>query len=180
MDKIIASLIAAALVAGAFLFSRTARVTLRVNTQSTAPDEPDFVPPSGIKGLDNNNPFNLEFRTSIQWRGQIGTDGRFVVFNTALNGLRAGMINVHTKFTRDGIKTIRGLINVLSPAFENPTENFIAFVSGRLSVSPEQPLEFIQVIIPLSKAIVTFETGVPDGGFSDSLYREALRETGRV
>ena len=175
MDKIIASLVAAALLVGALLFSRTASAT-----QTIDPTAEDFVPPSGVKGLDNKNPFNLEFRTSIQWRGQIGTDGRFVVFNTSLNGLRAGMINIHTKFTRDGIKTVRGLISVLSPASENPTENFIAFISGRLSVSPEQPLEFGQVIIPLSKAIVSFETGVVDGGFPDSLYKDALRESGRI
>ena len=175
MDKIIASLIAAALIAGAFLFSRTATAA-----QSIDPTQEDFEPPSGIKGLDNNNPFNLEFRTRIQWRGQLGTDGRFVVFDTPLNGLRAGMINIHTKFTRDGINTVRGLISILSPSSENPTENFIAFISNRLSVSPEQPLQFGQVIIPLSKAIVTFETGVPNGGFSDSLYRQALQESGKA
>jgi len=174
MDKIIASLIGAALIAGAFLFSRTASAA-----QSIDPTQEDFEPPSGIRGLDNNNPFNLKFRTSIQWRGQLGTDGTFVVFDTPLNGLRAGMINIHTKFTRDGVKTIRGLMNILSPASENPTENFIAFVAGRLSVSPEQQLEFGQVIIPLSQAIVTFETGVPNGGFPDSLYRQALQASGR-
>ena len=174
MDKIIASLVAAALIAGAFLFSRTASAT-----QSVDPTQEDFEPPSGIRGLDNNNPMNLKFRSDIQWRGQIGTDGTFVVFNTALNGLRAGMINIHTKFTRDGVKTVRGLINVLSPAFENPTEAFVSFVSGRLGVSPEQPLEFGQVIIPLSQAIVTFETGVTNGGFPDSLYKDALRESGK-
>lgn len=175
MDKIIASLIAAALIAGAFLLSRTATAA-----QSVDPNAEDFVPPSGIKGLDNNNPFNLEFRPNIQWRGQLGTDGRFVIFNSALNGLRAGMINVHTKFTRDGLNTVRGLISRLSPSSENPTEAFIGFVSKRLSVSPEQPLVFQQVIIPLSQAIVSFETGVPNGGFPDSLYREALKETGRT
>lgn len=175
MDKIIASLIAAAVIAGAFLFSRTASAS-----QSIEPEEPDFVPPSGIRGLINNNPFNIKFRTSIQWRGQTGTDGTFVVFNTALNGLRAGMINIHTKFTRDGANTVRALMNILSPSSENPTENFIAFVSGKLSVSPEQPLQFLQIIIPLSQAIVTFETGVPNGGFPDSLYRQALQESGRA
>lgn len=175
MGKIIASLVAAALIAGTFLISRTARAS-----QSLDPERDDFTPPSGSKGLANNNPFNLEFRPNIQWRGQIGTDGRFAVFNKALNGLRAGMINIHTKFTRDGIKTVRGLISVLSPTFENPTEAFINFVSTRLGVSPEQPLNFEQVILPLSKAIVTFETGVPNGGFPDSLFVEALKETGRV
>ena len=174
MDKIIASLVAAAIIAGAFLFSRPASAA-----QAVDPDAPDFEPPSGIRGLDNNNPFNLKFRPDIQWRGQIGNDGTFVIFNTALNGLRAGMINIHTKFTRDGIKTVRGLINILSPAFENPTESFVSFVSTRLGVSPEQPLEFGQVIIPLSQAIVTFETGVANGGFPDSLYKDALRESGR-
>ena len=135
MGKIIASLVAAALVAGAFLLSRTATAA-----QSVDPSAPDFVPPSGIRGLDNNNPFNIKFRPDIQWRGQLGTDGTFAIFDTPLNGLRAGMINVHTKFMRDGLNTVRGLISRLSPVSENPTEAFINFVSGRLGVSPEQPL----------------------------------------
>lgn len=174
MDKVIASLIAAGIVAAGLLFSRTARADQTVNPLQT-----DFVPPSGSTGIRNNNPFNLEFR-NIGWRGEVGSDGRFSIFDSALNGIRAGMINVHTKFNRDGANTVRKLLNILSPDFENPTENFIQFVSSRLGVSPDQPLDWQQRIIQLSKAIVTFETGEPNGNYPDSLFNQALQETGKL
>lgn len=138
------------------------------------------VPEGGISptGLRNNNPFNIEFRTSIQWRGQVGTDGRFVIFDSPLNGLRAGMINIHTQITANGFNTIRKLIQRLSPSIENPTENFITFVSEQTGIAAEQPIQYDRDILPLSKAIVTFENG--ENPFSDSLYEQALAETGRV
>lgn len=172
MDKIIASLVAAGVVALGLLASRSASASQSVN-----PDQADFVPPSGPLGLRNKNPFNLKF-ANIGWRGEIGTDGTFSVFDTSLNGLRAGMKNIHTKFSRDGANTVRKLMTILSPEFENPLEEFINFVALRINVAPDQPLRFEAVILPLSKAIVTFETGVPNGGFSNDLYERALQETG--
>jgi len=128
-------------------------------------------------GLRNNNPFNLEHR-NIGWIGEIGTDGRFSIFDTAENGIRAGMINIHTKMERDGLRTIRKLIQRLSPAFENPTEKFIQFVSRELSVAPDQPINFRQHILPLSKAIIQFENGQQP--FTDAELQAALQRTGRV
>ena len=172
MARLFAILAAAALALGALLIPRLGRAA-----QSVDPEEPDFEPPSGVRGIRNNNPMNLEFRTGIQWRGQLGTDGRFVIFDTALNGIRAGMINIHTKMTRDGLTSVRRIIERLSPAFENPTESFIVFVARRMGVSPDQPLVFTQHIVSMSKAIVRFETG--EEPYPDSLFREALAATGR-
>lgn len=145
---------------------------------STTPVKEPVVVGSSPKGIDNKNPFNLEFRTSIEWRGQIGTDGRFVIFNIPLNGIRAGMINIHTKMTRDGLNTVRKIITRLSPAVENPTEAFIQFVSGRMSVAPDQPLQFRTHIIAMSKAIIQFENG--EQPYDDTLLLLALRETDRA
>ena len=132
---------------------------------------------SSVAGLRNNNPFNLEFRESIQWRGQTGSAGRFAVFDTSLNGIRAGMINIHTKMNRDNLKTVRKIITVLSPSFENPTESFIVFVAQRMGISPDQQLIFSQHIIQMSKAIIQFENGQQP--FSDMELQTALRETGK-
>jgi hypothetical protein len=129
-------------------------------------------------GLRNKNPFNIKFRTTIQWQGQIGTDGTFVVFNTSLNGIRAGMINIHTKMTRDGLNTVRKIISRLSPAVENPTEAFIQFVAGRMNVAADQPITWRPYIIAMSKAIIQFENG--EQPFSDDTLNEALQATGRV
>ncbi len=83
-----------------------------------APDTPagnDIVQGSSPLGIGNNNPFNLEFRPSIQWRGQLGANGRFAVFSDPLYGIRAGMININTKFVRDGSNTVRKLCGAPPP-----------------------------------------------------------------
>lgn len=172
MGRIFALLAAGFVALGAFFASRTASTT-----QPVKPAAPDTPPSGGARGIRNKNPMNLEFRTSIQWVGQLGTDGRFAVFDTALNGIRAGMINIHTKMTRDGLTSVRRIITRLSPAFENPTENFIVFVAREMGVSPDQPLVFTQHIVPMSKAIIRFETG--EDPYPDSLLRQALSITGR-
>ena len=146
-------------------------------TPPDVPPPPLVVQGTSPLGLRNNNPFNLEFR-SIGWRGEVGSDGRFSIFDTAQNGIRAGMINIHTKMTRDGLNTVRKIITRLSPSFENPTEAFIQFVSGRISVAPDQPITFVPTIIPMSAAIIQFENGQQP--FTIDELQAALQETGRV
>lgn len=179
MDKIFIGLTAAALLLGALFIPRIARGAAVSNTNQPGLNDVNEVPPQGSSplGLRNNNPFNLEHR-NIGWIGEIGTDGRFSIFDTAENGIRAGMINVHTKMTRDGANTVRKLLTLLSPAFENPLENFIQFVSRRLNVAPDQPIQFHSSIRELSKAIIQFENGQQP--FSDAEIEAALQRTGRV
>ncbi len=169
---------------GALLFSRTARGSEGVTPVNHAPIEEIIVTtkertPRGSSpaGLRNNNPFNLEYH-AIGWVGETGSNGRFSVFNTAENGIRAGMINIHTKMFRDGAKTVRKLLTILSPAFENPLEAYITFVAGRLNVAPDQPLDYAMQIIRLSKAIIQFENGVQP--YSDDELHAALVRTGKV
>lgn len=182
MDKLFAALGIAGIIFGALFIPRIARgdETVSEIDLDTLPGRIPENAPRGTspRGIGNNNPFNLIFLPSVQWRGQLGTDGRFAVFDTPLNGIRAGIINIHTKFTRDGLNTVRKLLNRLSPSFENPTEAFITFVSKRLNVAPDQPLVFSNVIIPLSKAIIQFENG--EQPYSDALIRQALQESNRA
>ena len=178
MDKILLVLSALGIGIAALFIPRIARgdTTGTGNVEVTFPDTP--VPQgSSPLGLRNNNPFNLEFR-EIGWVGEIGSDGRFSVFDTAENGIRAGMINIHTKMVRDGANTVRSLLTLLSPAFENPLEAFIQFVAQRLSVSPDQPLVYGQHIIQLSQAIIQFENGQQPFSFDE--LEAALQRTGRV
>lgn len=180
MAKILITLAALFTGIGVLLASRSARATV-TEPANIGPGIEGIGPvPMGSSpaGLRNNNPFNIEFRTTIQWQGQIGTDGRFVVFRTALLGIRAGMINIHTKMTRDGLNTVRKIITRLSPAVENPTEAFIQFVAGRMGVAAEQPITWRPNIIAMSKAIIQFENGQQP--FSDDTLNEALQATGRA
>ncbi len=167
---------------GALMFSRGARAAdVPVISDQPGRIDAELSPPQGSSplGLSNNNPFNLEYH-GIGWVGELGVDrtGRFSVFDTAENGIRAGMINVHTKMTRDGANTVRKLLTLLSPAFENPLEAFVTFVSSRLSVAPDQPLDYRQHIIQLSKAIIQFENGSMP--YTDDQLHSALLRTGRV
>lgn len=185
MDKIL--LVGAGLVAvlATLFFSRRAEAGEPVPFTIDVELNPDNFPedsemtPTGSSplGLKNNNPFNLEFR-NIGWIGETGSDGRFSVFDTAENGIRAGMINIHTKMTRDGKTSVRKLINTLSPPHENPTEAFIKFVSREINVSAEQVLQFSTHITGLSKAIIAFENGSQP--FDDETLARALARTGRV
>jgi len=191
MDKILLAIGALALGVGLLFLPRTSRGSVTVDCIGTTPTRPgvdcsdladdfndgEITVGSSPKGLRNNNPFNLEYR-NIGWRGELGTDGRFSVFDTAQNGIRAGMINIHTKMTRDGKVTVRQLISTLSPSHENPTEAFISFVSRRMNVSPDQPLTFGVHIISLSKAIIRFENGEQPFTFDE--LEAALQQTGRL
>lgn len=180
MDNFIYALLALGIGVGGLLLSRNAGASTGVQNV-TDPTEENFTPASGVRGIRNNNPFNLEYR-NIGWRGELGPEdhpsGRFSKFDTPLNGIRAGMINIHTKIFRDRANTVRKLINVLSPKFENPTDAFVNFVAKRVGVAPDQPLDYRAHIRPLSKAIITFENG--SNPYSDELITAALQATGKV
>ena len=66
---------------------------------------------TNIRGLRNNNPGNLEKRTT-PWQGKVphskNTDGRFEQFESIEMGLRALMINARTLINR-GKNTIEKL-----------------------------------------------------------------------
>lgn len=133
--------------------------------------------PSDPLGLRNRNPMNLR-DAGIAWRGRIGANQGYVVFDSALNGIRAGMVNLHTYFTRDHRDTVRKIVTAWAPSHENPTDAYVQFVASRLGVAPDQRLSWHVHVIPLSRAIVHFENGRDP--YSTSLYEAALRETGRA
>ncbi len=182
---IFAGIIAMFATLGALLFTGSARAAaVKTDPVAVVPDSPAeerFPRGSSPLGLGNNNPFNLKYY-AIGWVGETGyvttPAGKFSVFDTSENGIRAGMINIHTKMTRDLANTVRKLLTVLSPAFENPLESFITFVAQRLAVSPEQPLNYTQHIMGLSRAIIQFENGQQP--FSDAELHNALMRTGRT
>lgn len=133
--------------------------------------------PSDPLGIRNRNPMNLR-DAGIAWRGRIGANQGYVVFDRALNGIRAGMLNLHTYFQRDHRDTVRKIVTAWAPSHENPTDAYVQFVASRLGVAPDQRLSWHVHVIPLSRAIVHFENGRDP--YSAELYEAALRETGRA
>lgn len=102
------------------------------------------------RGVRNRNPGNIDFNPRNDWQGQIGkeSDGRFAVFDTPENGIRAlgklliayrskdGMPGVGGK----GIDTVLETINRWAPSNENDTQSYASAVATRLGVRTTDPI----------------------------------------
>lgn len=96
------------------------------------------------RGYRNNNPLNIRFSSSNNWRGQTGSDiGGFAIFNTMENGLRAGFINLRTYHNRK-IRNIRQIVYTWAPVSDgNPNnENYVNHVSNISGIAPVVELQF--------------------------------------
>lgn len=73
------------------------------------------------RGIRNNNPGNIDFNSRNNWQGQLGveTGGRFAIFDTPENGIRAlGKLLINYR-GKDGMPGVggKGIDTVLeSPA----------------------------------------------------------------
>jgi hypothetical protein len=105
--------------------------------------------------LEMNNPFSLRGE-NIPWKGKIGFERGFSVFDSIDSGLRAGYRDIRVKF-RNGLDTVRKIITVYAPPSENNTDGYIKFVSDRLNVEPDQTLTFEKHGLDFGKAIVRME-----------------------
>ncbi|WP_273803120.1 hypothetical protein [Providencia rettgeri] len=103
--------------------------------------------PGNIKdsrGGRNNNPGNLRISDNI-WDGQIGDDGEFVQFASPEHGVRALGKNLIT-YRNKGFVTVNQIINRWAPKKDgNNTEGYIAFVSQRMGVDPNVPIDVTNI-----------------------------------
>jgi hypothetical protein len=138
------------------------------------------VPSLTPRGIRNCNPGNLRHGKS-RWVGMSGsqTDPYFVVFTTAVWGLRALMrllLNYHRKF---GLDSIESILNRFAPPHENATDHYISAVARSMRVARRRRLnlEDRDMLVALTKAIVRHENGKPGNGsadwYPDEIYREA-------
>lgn len=107
------------------------------------------------RGIRNHNPLNIEARE--EWVGQIGDDGRFIIFETPLHGFRAAGRIMRSKAKR-GVRTIESIINEWAPHNENHTQNYINFVSDKAGYPADMVLNDAAYPAVLS-AMVTMENG---------------------
>ncbi len=103
------------------------------------------------RGVRNRNPGNIDFNPRNDWQGQIGKEpnGRFAIFDTPENGIRAlgkllinyrgkeGMPGVGGK----GIDTVLETINRWAPSNENDTQAYAAAVAKRIGVRTTDPID---------------------------------------
>jgi hypothetical protein len=93
-----------------------------------------------VRGLRNNNPFNM-VKTSIAWQGKvIGNDSRFETFATVEQGIRAGIIDIVGDMAKKGQNTLTKLFEAFAPRFENDTTAYINYVSQVSGIAPNAPL----------------------------------------
>lgn len=111
------------------------------------------------RGIRNNNPGNIEYLpTGRAWRGQVGSDGRFGVYDTAANGVRA-IGQQLLRYARGGVDTVLGLISTWAPGHENPTDAYVRNVASALGVSSTARIDVRAHLPTLVRAIIKQENG---------------------
>ena len=115
------------------------------------------------RGIKNNNPGNI-IKTSDEWEGMSEDQGdsTYVQFDEAKWGLRALAKNLINQKRFHGIDNVESLISKYAPSSENPTSEYITFVSNKLSVDPQEAIDLSDesVLKDVMKAVIEFENGV--------------------
>lgn len=129
-------------------------------------------------GVIKNNPFDLMYDPHYTWIGQIepqpsGT--RLLSFDTAVHGLRAGMIDARTKVYTHGYNTIDSFIEKFAPCIENDTEQYKDNMSLilNMSIKTDIVLKTTDDFIRWAKAICQCEVGT--GWYTDAQFLSAAR-----
>lgn len=124
---------------------------------SVLADKPESEWPRGIR---NQNPGNVTNISGQIWLHQTGVDGEnYCVFANAAWGIRAACRIWWAYYYHHGIRTLNGAVTRWAPPPNNPTEKYIRFVADACKVSPMQPLDFCEMALPITKAIILFENG---------------------
>lgn len=98
------------------------------------------------RGERNNNPCNLNYVYKQPFQGQLGIEDvpfgahyspRFSKFDSAQNGIRAGVKTIISYITKDGANTVRKIINRWAPSSENNTISYIYDVAKKSGIEPD-------------------------------------------
>lgn len=91
------------------------------------------------RGVRNNNPGNI--KSGQGFNGEINPDkDGYAIFNTPEDGLRALAIDLHTKYDKDGLNTINGIVSKYAPPGDNDTAAYVQHVSQQMNMGANQPL----------------------------------------
>ena len=118
--------------------------------------------PSQPRNMRNNNPGNIEdgpFARSLP--GYAGSDGRFAIFDNPQAGT-AAKLRLLKSYGDRGFDTPREIIGRWAPASDgNDVDGYASFVSRKLGVNPDDPLDMMDdaTLMGLAGAIQEFEGG---------------------
>lgn len=130
------------------------------------------------RGIRNHNPGNIEYRPKTQWQGQIGTDGRFVIFSAPEYGIRAIIKILQNYQRKHGLKSVSAMLQRWAPPSENHTSAYIETVAKAIGQSPQADVDLSnpQVVDVLLRAIIQVENGRAWADYySDEVIAEGLR-----
>lgn len=126
------------------------------------------------RGIRDKNPGNL-INNGINWQGATGTDGRYLVFDTAVDGIRAIASTLNTYRHKHGLNTVRGIISRWAPPKNNDTTAYIRAVANHVSEGADQPLpDTLSTNTHLIAAIIHHENGMQP--YSDQTIHKAIQE----
>jgi hypothetical protein len=110
------------------------------------------------RGIRNNNPGNIDYSPvpAARWRGTIGSDGRFAIFDSPANGVRA--IGGELKASIRKGQTIREAIHEWAPPVENDTGLYVNQVARAIGVDPDARLT-LDMLPAAALAIIRHENG---------------------
>lgn len=78
-------------------------------------------------GIRNNNPFNIRFYRRNKWKGCVGENRHFCVFESLDYGLRAGVITLRTYIKKHRLESVESIISRFAPSNENDTHSYISY-----------------------------------------------------
>lgn len=114
------------------------------------------------RGARNHNPLNIRIGNS--WLGETTRpdESEFEVFVADKYGLRAGFIILRRYIRRYHKNTIRKIISTWAPTCENPTSNYINYVSHSSGIDPDEVIKYEDEgkMVAIVKAMAWFESHV--------------------
>lgn len=137
------------------------------------------------RGIRNRNPGNIDYNPRNDWQGQIGKEpgGRFAIFDTPENGIRAlGKLLINYR-GKDGMPGVGGkgidtpleFINRWAPASENDTNAYAQAIAKRLGVGVRDSIDISrpQILRELVVGIIVHENG--SNPYPSALIDEGIR-----
>lgn len=109
------------------------------------------------RGIRNNNPLNMK-EFDIPWRGKVGDDGIFTIFETPWYGIRAAANDIKNDYLK-GKNTIAALLAEFAPDVENNTGSYIAHISQKVGIGPHEPISSARQLTAMVDTMILHENG---------------------
>lgn len=121
---------------------------------------------SPVRGLRNNNPFNIK-KSRQPWLGKcLGVDKVFESFSLLEYGVRAGL-KLLTTYVHRGIDSPNKIIHRFAPTSENNTQNYLDFVCrtlvGDKRLDVDKPINELDDLLFLAHRIIKYECHLSEG-----------------